>query len=73
MLDGRKRWRWSDGEKLEICGQARVTGVSVAQVARRYVLNANMLHAWLREPHFVGGVSNVAPKFSVLDRVQYTP
>jgi len=55
MSDGRKRLRWSDAEKLEICGQARVAGVSVAQVARRYALNANMLHAWMRDPRFSGG------------------
>ena len=54
MSDRRKRRYWSDSEKLEICNQARVPGVSVAQVARRYALNANMLHAWLRDPRFSG-------------------
>ena len=55
MSDRRKRRYWSDAEKLEICNQARVPGVSVAQVARRYALNANMLHAWMRDPRFAGG------------------
>lgn len=54
MREGTKRRHWSDVEKLEICGQARVPGVSVAQVARRYALNANMLHGWLRDPRYGG-------------------
>ena len=55
MLDRVKRRRWSASEKLEICDQARVPGVSVAQVARRYALNATMLHCWLKDPRFGGG------------------
>ncbi|MEQ8797086.1 MAG: transposase [Gammaproteobacteria bacterium] len=48
---GRKRF-WSDEEKRSICLQARATGVSVAQVARRYAMNANLIHNWLRDPRF---------------------
>ncbi len=51
MNNGKKRF-WSDDEKREICGQARVSGVSVAQVARRYAMNANLIHKWLRDPRF---------------------
>ena len=39
--DQKKRF-WSDEEKQSICDQARGPGVSVAQVARRYALNANL-------------------------------
>ena len=46
---------WSDDEKLSICAQARVSGVLVAQVARRYALNTNLIHKWLRAPRFVSG------------------
>jgi transposase len=35
-----------------ICAQTRVADVSVAQVARRYSLNANLVFRWLREPKF---------------------
>lgn len=49
---GQKRRFWSDGEKLLICTQARVPGVSVAQVARRYAMNTNLIHTWLRDPQF---------------------
>jgi transposase len=36
---GQKKRVWSDNEKRSICAQARVAGVSVAQVARRYAMN----------------------------------
>lgn len=48
----RKRRSWSDDEKREICAQTAVPGVSVAQVARRYAMNANMIHTWLKDPRF---------------------
>ena len=49
---GQKKRFWSDDEKRLICAQARAPGVSVAQVARRYSMNANLIHKWLRDPRF---------------------
>ncbi len=49
---GSKKRFWSDEEKVSICAQTRVPGVSVAQVARRYAMNANLIHKWLRDPRF---------------------
>jgi transposase len=49
---GQKKRVWSDEEKRLICAQAGVPGVSVAQVARRYAMNANLIHKWLRDPRF---------------------
>jgi len=49
---GQKKRVWSDDEKRSICAQARVSGVSVAQVARRYAMNTNLIHKWLRDPRF---------------------
>lgn len=49
---GQKRRFWSDDEKRLVCAQARVPGVSVAQVARRYAMNTNLIHTWLRDPQF---------------------
>jgi transposase len=43
---------WTDEEKRSICFQTTATGVSVAQVARRYVMNANMIFKWLRDPRY---------------------
>lgn len=49
---GGKRRFWSDDEKRSICLQTRAPGVSVAQVARRHAMNANLIHTWLRDPRF---------------------
>lgn len=52
MAGRRTRRAWSDEEKRLICGQARLPGVSVSQVARRYDVNANLVFKWLRAPRF---------------------
>ncbi|SSC64664.1 IS66-like element accessory protein TnpA [Ciceribacter selenitireducens] len=44
---------WTDEEKRSICFQTAAPGVSVAQVARRYAANANLIFKWLRDPRFV--------------------
>lgn len=49
---GQKKRFWSDEEKRSICGQTCASGVSVAQVARRYLMNANLIHKWMRDPRF---------------------
>ena len=48
----RKKRSWSDEEKREICQQTAVGGVSVAQVARRYAVNANLIFKWLKDRRF---------------------
>ena len=52
MTKRRKRRVWFDDEKRMICGQTRVPGVSVSQVARRYDVNANLVFSWLRDARF---------------------
>lgn len=52
----RKKRTWSDEEKCEICAQTLVPSVSVAQVARRYAVNANLIFKWLKDPRFAPGV-----------------
>ena len=49
---GSKKRFWSDDEKRLICPQTKAPGVSVAQIARRYAMNANLIHNWLRDPRF---------------------
>ena len=56
----KKRRVWSAAEKRLICGQARLPGVSVSQVARRYDVNANLVFTWLRDPRFADS-GEVAP------------
>ena len=48
----RRRRIWSDDEKRMICRQARLPGLSVSQVARRYDVNANLVFNWLRDARF---------------------
>ena len=48
----RRNRMWTAEEKRSICHQTRAPGVSVAQVGRRYALNANLIHKWLRDPRF---------------------
>lgn len=49
---GQKKRNWSDDEKRTICAQTLTPGVSVAQVARRYLMNANLIFKWLKDPRF---------------------
>ena len=46
---------WTDEEKRSICLQTTAPDVSVAQVARRYALNANMIFKWLRDARYAPG------------------
>lgn len=52
MTVKQKKRRWSDEEKRSICFQTMVAGVSVAQVARRYAMNANLIFKWLRDERY---------------------
>lgn len=54
MILAKKRVRrsWSAEEKRSICAQTFVPGISVAQVARRYAMNANLILKWLKDPCF---------------------
>ena len=52
MSGKRVRRFWDDAEKMQIVAQTRVPGVSVAKVARRYDMNANLIFKWLRDPRF---------------------
>jgi transposase len=52
ILARRTKRLWTDDEKRSICFQTSAPGVSVAQVARRYAVNANMVFKWLRDPRY---------------------
>ncbi|MFL4468974.1 transposase [Tateyamaria armeniaca] len=61
---GQKKRFWSDEEKVSICLQTCAPGVSVAQVARRYAMNANLIHKWLRDPKFAPDVETVVEQIA---------
>lgn len=59
-----------------ICGQTRVPGVSVSQVARRYDVNANLVFAWLRDPRFADAGEEDVARFlpvQIVDAVKARP
>ncbi len=51
---------WTDEEKRSICFQTATPDVSVAQVALRYAMNANLIFKWLRDPRFAPEPETVA-------------
>ena len=48
----RMRRLWTDEEKRSICLQTTAPGISVAQVALRYTINANLIVKWLRDAKY---------------------
>ncbi len=52
MAVKQKKRRWPDEEKRSICFQTTAAGVSVAQVARRYAMNANLIFKWLKDERY---------------------
>ena len=54
----RTRRLWTDEEKRSICLQTITPGVSVAQVALRYTVNANLIFKWLRDPQYRPGAGS---------------
>jgi len=57
----RTRRLWTDEEKRSICLQTTAPGVSVAQVALRYTVNANLIFKWLRDPRYAPDPASAAP------------
>jgi transposase len=56
----RTRRLWTDEEKRSICLQTTTPGVSVAQVALRYTVNANLIFKWLRDPKYRPGAATAS-------------
>jgi len=63
MTGKRKNRFWSADEKRSICQQASVSGISVALVARRYAMNANLIFKWLKDPRFAPATVEVETVF----------
>jgi transposase len=59
--EGRRRRTWSADQKQRIIAESFAPGASVAEVARRYGLNANMLFTWRRRDRWVGAGNDGAP------------
>jgi len=66
---GQKKRLWSNDEKRSIREQTLTSGISVAQVARRYSMNANLIFKWLKDPRFAPSARAPAPEGSALEGV----
>jgi transposase len=63
----RRRRSWSDDEKRRIVDESQEPGASIAEVARRYDLNANLLFTWRRQLHAeADGGSELTPMLPVV-------
>src|ERR1700691_3374340 len=61
---GERRRTWSTDQKQRIIAESFAPGASVAEVARRYGLNSNMLFTWRRRERAVNDVGktvNIVP------------
>ena len=60
----RRRRTWSADQKQRIIAESFAAGASVAEVARRYGLNSNMLFTWRQRERVVNDVAktvNIVP------------
>ena len=48
------RRTWPDEFKRDVCRQAKARKRSVAALGRKYGINANLIHNWLKDPRFGG-------------------
>jgi transposase-like protein len=62
----RRRRTWSADQKQRIIAESFAPGASVAGVARRYGLNANMLFTWRRREQQAGGASAVGEPVNIV-------
>lgn len=52
-----KRRTYNTPFRLQLIAEAREPGASIAAVARRHDLNANVLFGWLRDPRYGGSAA----------------
>lgn len=71
---GRRRRFWSEDEKRHIVAESFEQGASIAEVARRHDLNANLLFTWRRQlgAKAVGG-GGLTPMLPVMISTEAAP
>ena len=74
-LARRTRRLWTDDEKRSICLQTTAPSVSVAQVALRYTVTANLIFKWLRDPKYRpgAGAEDTGLRFLPVEIVKEVP
>jgi transposase len=66
VKDRRRRRSWSNDEKRRIVAESLEDGASIAEVARRYDLNANLLFTWRRQASAGGVAVEMTPMLPVM-------
>jgi transposase len=73
----RRRRTWSADQKQRMIAESFAPGASVAEVARRYGVNANLLFTWRRQSASgasdVGGPVNIVPVRVVTEAAPTAP
>jgi transposase len=64
--DERQRRTWPADQKQQIVSESFAPGASVAEVARRYGLNSNLLFTWRRRERAAGGASDVGEPVTIV-------
>lgn len=64
--DERRRRTWSADQKQQIILESFAPGASVAEVARRYGLNSNLLFTWRRREQAAGVASDVGEPVNIV-------
>jgi len=64
--DERRRRTWSADQKQHIISESFAPGASVAEVARRYGLNSNLLFTWRRREQAANGASDAGAPVNIV-------
>ncbi len=64
--DERRRRTWSADQKQQIIAETFAPGASVAEVARRYGLNSNLLFTWRRREQAPDGASDAGEPVNIV-------
>jgi transposase len=62
----RRRRTWPAEQKQRIVAESFAPGASIAEVARRYGLNANMLFTWRRREQAAGAANAVSESVNIV-------
>jgi transposase len=68
-----RRRRWAAGEKARIVEESLAPEASVAEVARRYDVHANLLHAWRRQARTGASARGHSAGMLPADRQRFSP
>jgi transposase len=64
--DDRRRRTWSADQKQRIIAESFAPDASIAEVARRYGVNANLLFTWRRRKQAANGASAVGEPVNIV-------